>query len=222
MVKQERAERTRHALVCSAAEVFDRLGYERASLVRISNTAGVTKGALSFHFATKEELADAVEDLAWRMTRQAVQDAAAGGGTALQNLIDVTHALARLLSGNAVARAGLRLSRERDRDGQAEQPQWFSAWLPQVRVLLEEAARDGSLLPEADVQALAVLITCTVTGLETAQRVPGHLSAALPDPGPAGPLPAPGRAWLARIWHLLLPRIAPDDHTASTKAEGTL
>ena len=53
MVKQERALRTREALIESAAEVFDREGFSVASLTAISSRAGVSNGALHFHFASK-------------------------------------------------------------------------------------------------------------------------------------------------------------------------
>lgn len=40
MAKQDRAVRTRNALIESAAELFDRDGYEHASLSTISTQAG--------------------------------------------------------------------------------------------------------------------------------------------------------------------------------------
>lgn len=61
MVKQERAARTRETLIRSAAQIFDREGFSVASLTGISSLAGVSNGALHFHFASKAALADAVE-----------------------------------------------------------------------------------------------------------------------------------------------------------------
>ena len=61
MVKQERAARTRQALIQAAAEVFAEEGFVTASLSTISRRAGVSNGALHFHFANKGMLADAVE-----------------------------------------------------------------------------------------------------------------------------------------------------------------
>ncbi|GAA2522572.1 TetR family transcriptional regulator [Streptomyces longisporus] len=52
MVKQERATRTRRALI-QAAESFVGEGYVPASLPVISERAGVSKGALLFHFESK-------------------------------------------------------------------------------------------------------------------------------------------------------------------------
>ena len=64
MVKQVRAARTREALIRAAAEVFAADGYALASLPEISRRAGVSKGALHFHFASKDALAAEVEDVA--------------------------------------------------------------------------------------------------------------------------------------------------------------
>ncbi|WP_329318200.1 MULTISPECIES: helix-turn-helix domain-containing protein [unclassified Streptomyces] len=61
MVKQVRAARTRQALVRAAAEVFADDGYALASLPAISRRAGVSTGALHFHFPSKDLLAREVE-----------------------------------------------------------------------------------------------------------------------------------------------------------------
>ncbi|MDN5548041.1 MAG: TetR/AcrR family transcriptional regulator, partial [Rhodococcus sp. (in: high G+C Gram-positive bacteria)] len=62
MVRQERAEATRDSVLRGAAGVFLRLGYANASLSEIIAESQVTKGALYFHFGSKEELARAVID----------------------------------------------------------------------------------------------------------------------------------------------------------------
>jgi AcrR family transcriptional regulator len=48
--KQERAVQTRESLLRAAAEVFDEYGYSGASINRILKRAGLTAGALYFHF----------------------------------------------------------------------------------------------------------------------------------------------------------------------------
>ncbi|WP_347879795.1 helix-turn-helix domain-containing protein [Streptomyces sp. Tu 2975] len=60
MARQERAVRTRRAILVAAAEVFDEVGYEAATISEILKRSGLTKGALYFHFASKEELAQGV------------------------------------------------------------------------------------------------------------------------------------------------------------------
>ncbi|RZK93395.1 MAG: TetR/AcrR family transcriptional regulator, partial [Rhodococcus sp. (in: high G+C Gram-positive bacteria)] len=54
MVQQQRAAVTRAQIIRGAAEMFDKSGFEGASLVEILEAAGMTKGALYFHFRSKE------------------------------------------------------------------------------------------------------------------------------------------------------------------------
>ncbi|MFD8655358.1 TetR family transcriptional regulator, partial [Streptomyces mirabilis] len=60
MVRQERAVRTRRLILDAAASVFDERGYEAATIGEVLARAGVTKGALYFHFPSKRALAEGV------------------------------------------------------------------------------------------------------------------------------------------------------------------
>src|SRR5690349_8169894 len=60
MVLQKRAIRTRQAILAAAGAVFAEVGYEASTIAQILQRASVTKGALYFHFSSKEELAQAV------------------------------------------------------------------------------------------------------------------------------------------------------------------
>lgn len=50
----------RAQLVQCTIEAIDELGYRRASLAEIARRAGITKGAIFYHFTNREELLDAV------------------------------------------------------------------------------------------------------------------------------------------------------------------
>ena len=52
----ERRARTRARLLKAAGKVFARHGYERATLDEIAEEAGLSKGAVYYNFASKEEL----------------------------------------------------------------------------------------------------------------------------------------------------------------------
>jgi len=60
MAQQERARRTRAAIVEAAASEFARRGYAAASVNTILEGSNATKGAMYFHFQSKEDLARAV------------------------------------------------------------------------------------------------------------------------------------------------------------------
>ncbi|MFD4139769.1 TetR family transcriptional regulator [Streptomyces sp. NPDC058572] len=73
VVRQQRAEKTRCALLAAAAAEFAQHGYTGATLMRISKRAGVILGALTFHFPAKEQLAEAVTEAGASATRAAPQ-----------------------------------------------------------------------------------------------------------------------------------------------------
>src|SRR5215470_4519859 len=53
---QTRGERSRREIVSVAIDCFSRHGYQGTSIDRIARAAGVTKGALYYHFDDKEAL----------------------------------------------------------------------------------------------------------------------------------------------------------------------
>jgi len=116
MVKQERALRTRQALIRAAAEAFVQEGFQAASVARISSCAGVSNGALHFHFPSKAMLADAVEESAAAILQTVTSEPARAGASHLQQLIDITHQLARTLREDVVLRSGFALSGEATRE----------------------------------------------------------------------------------------------------------
>ncbi|MFF9347125.1 TetR family transcriptional regulator [Streptomyces sp. NPDC014734] len=157
MVKQARAVRTRAALVHAAAEQFAQGGYERTSLARISRAADISMGALSFHFASKAELAEAVHEGGRELVEAALDKLGSEPGSALRAVVRLTLELTRLIDKEPLVRSAVRLARER----QAFE-EWSEIWLPTVRELLAKASRDGELregaLPD-DVTRLVEYLT---------------------------------------------------------------
>jgi AcrR family transcriptional regulator len=74
-----RGARTRHRLLEAAEAVFAELGYHDASIVKLTEAAGVGQGTFYLYFASKKEIFDElVLDLNHRV-RQAMTEAASGG-----------------------------------------------------------------------------------------------------------------------------------------------
>jgi len=195
MVKQERAARTRQALVRAAAEVFAREGFAPASLAAISARAGVSNGALHFHFENKNALARAVEREAAAVLAEitaapdAAPDPAPGG--ALQVLVDATHVLMGALADDPVVRAGFDLSADLSRRGG---PCLRGVWRTWVEEMLQRAEREGSLAEGLSSRGAAPAVVAATVGFEV--------------------LGAADREWLSTrkitgFWELLLPRLAP-------------
>ena len=76
-----RGERTRQKLIDSAERIFAELGYHDASIVKITEAAGVGQGTFYLYFASKKEVFEKVVlDLNSRV-RHAMTEAAAKGTT---------------------------------------------------------------------------------------------------------------------------------------------
>jgi AcrR family transcriptional regulator len=60
MARVRNFDRTRTLLIDAAAQLFSSQGYDRTSVESIIGQAGVSKGAFYHHFASKDELLDAV------------------------------------------------------------------------------------------------------------------------------------------------------------------
>ncbi|OKI24274.1 hypothetical protein A6A07_05165 [Streptomyces sp. CB03911] len=202
MVKQERAGRTRQAVLLAAARTFADAGYESASLVDISRCAGVSKGALYFHFVSKQALAEGVRAAARRVIATAVLRARRSDGPAVQALIDLAHELARLLREDLVVRAGVLLSQGTQSGKEplgADAPEGcgpWRDWTVMVRRQLVLAESAGELRPGTGPQESAELLTAVAAGLvllswaDTAvlrpEAVATVLASALPALVPAG------------------------------------
>ncbi|HQU00378.1 MAG TPA: TetR/AcrR family transcriptional regulator [Acidimicrobiales bacterium] len=79
-----KGERTRRALLDAAEEVFGSLGYYEASIVKITERAGVAQGTFYVYFSSKLEIFDeVVADLNLRV-RHAMSEAARGAATRLE------------------------------------------------------------------------------------------------------------------------------------------
>ncbi|WP_407548615.1 TetR family transcriptional regulator [Streptomyces sp. Pv4-95] len=160
---QQRAERTRRRVLQAGAAEFARRGYAATTLTHITRTAGVTMGSITFHFASKRALADEVCAQGHRVTREAVARSAADATCALQAVVDITHALVRLLGEDDLVRAASRLGGEAgERDG------WYTAWLPSLHAVSTRADREGTLQAGVDPATVTVLAVSLVAAAETA------------------------------------------------------
>ncbi|WP_168626695.1 MULTISPECIES: TetR/AcrR family transcriptional regulator [unclassified Cryobacterium] len=82
--RTERGNRTRSKLLVAAEKVFSECGYHEASIVRITEAAGVAQGTFYLYFGSKLEIFDElVEDLN-RRVRHAMRDAMEGAPTRLE------------------------------------------------------------------------------------------------------------------------------------------
>ncbi len=81
---KRKGQRTRQSLLEAAEEVFGAVGYHDASIVKITELAGVAQGTFYLYFSGKQEIFDeVVADLNQRV-RHAMSEAARGATTRLE------------------------------------------------------------------------------------------------------------------------------------------
>jgi AcrR family transcriptional regulator len=103
----EKGRATRDGLIAAARELFGRHGYEGTSIEAILDTAGVARGALYHHFATKADLFDAVLDRETAVLADASARAARSAGDPLESLRAGCDAFLRQALDPAVQRIAL-------------------------------------------------------------------------------------------------------------------
>jgi AcrR family transcriptional regulator len=89
--------RTRARILTAAMRLFAEVGYHAAGNPAIAEAAGLTRGAMLYHFATREELVEAavahIELERAKLFEQAAAETAAGGADAAEHAIDAYWAL---------------------------------------------------------------------------------------------------------------------------------
>ncbi|MEU2930627.1 ScbR family autoregulator-binding transcription factor [Streptomyces sp. NPDC007251] len=190
MVKQVRAARTRQSLIRAAAEVFAADGYALASLPAISRRAGVSAGALHFHFANKEALASEVESAATDSVEKLAERCRGAADTSLQSLVRTMSGLLLAVADDPVVRAGFKLSGDPSRKSEAAMLGW---WKNCVRDLVLQAQHAGELADGVSPDGATTTIVAATVGLE--------VIAATDD----GWRPAER---MAQFWSLILPCLA--------------
>ncbi|MBL1087646.1 TetR/AcrR family transcriptional regulator [Streptomyces actinomycinicus] len=157
MAQQERAVRTRRAVLEAAATVFAEHGYTAATVADILKTAGVTKGALYFHFDSKEALAKGVLELQTDMAlpEQEIK---------LQELIDVAMSVAHRLVHEPLLRAGARLSA--DPMGRRHYGSAWPLWVDVLTDILTVAHQRGETLAHVVPREVAELVVSSFNGVQ--------------------------------------------------------
>ncbi|MFF3333601.1 ScbR family autoregulator-binding transcription factor [Streptomyces sp. NPDC002888] len=170
MARQERAIRTRQAILIAAAQVFDEVGYEAATISQILQKSGVTKGALYFHYASKEEIAQEV--LAQQVDSLPVVPPQE---LKLQDAVDQALLLAYLLkkdTGDPIVQGGVRLTVDRGsvKDG-LDRRAPMRQWTHHTLELFEQAKESGEVLPHVDVARIAELSVGAFTGVQLLSNI---------------------------------------------------
>ncbi|MDH6280730.1 TetR/AcrR family transcriptional regulator [Prescottella agglutinans] len=174
--QQERARRTRAAIVEAAAVEFGKRGYAAASVNAILEGSHATKGAMYFHFESKEELGRAVLAAALEkfkeVTDRWMSRTDLDPFEILHGLIDD---VARMFLSDAIVQAEFRLIIE---------PEFYSdvqnggarVWGGSAHELIQRASREGLVRDGVDTEKFTRVLAASLAGQRymsdlTAQQV---------------------------------------------------
>lgn len=163
--RQDQAARTRSSIIDAAATEFDLHGYTGARLTAIVEQAGVAKGALYFHFSSKEELARVIIDQQFVMSPP--DELYAVG---LQGLVDLTYQVAAAIIEDVRVRAAIRLVIEHA-SFTAPLADPYRSWIQVVERFLREAGDHGQLRDGVSPHDTAVLVVGAFTGIQLTSEV---------------------------------------------------
>jgi AcrR family transcriptional regulator len=164
MAKQERAIRTRRAILEAAGAVFDEHGYTSTTISMVLERAEVTKGALYFHFPSKESLAQAV------LAEQVPFGSVPTQPCKLQEIIDMTFVVGRRLLTNSLLRGSVRLAVDQEMPNHVDHAEPFRQWTERLTSLMEQAREKGELLPTVDPAETVDLLVGGFTGIQLMSR----------------------------------------------------
>ena len=161
---ERRADTTRHRLIDAASRQFAHRAYSMVSLDDILAEAGLTKGAMYFHFPSKQALALAIIDDLTEMSRAAVTELFARKMSGLETLIDLVYLRAVQDTQHEVARAGVRLLETLD-DPTALPPALWQSWIDFVTTLIQKAVTEGDVVDHHDPEDIAKMLVALWVGV---------------------------------------------------------
>ena len=156
-------EATRFALLKSAALLFDELGYAGTSVSAVARGAGVTSGALYFHFGGKENLALAVVEEHFASWPAIIERVLALPGSTLEHIVLLSFEVARAFRDDVLVRAGSRLWTERKGINVA-MPRPFVGWIETMAGMLARARLEGEIGAGVEPESAASVLVCAFFG----------------------------------------------------------
>ncbi|UPU46718.1 MULTISPECIES: TetR/AcrR family transcriptional regulator [Rhodococcus] len=166
---QDRAVRTREAIIVVAARHFDTDGYGHTSINTLSATGKFAKGAMYYHLPSKEAIAQHVISDWNRTLDETVSEAlAAGPRTSLgEKLAAIFTSLARQIAEDTNVRAGMKLTLEPTIDKAAG----FAHWVDAISDIIDTAITTGELTDTPTTHRLAWNLCAGTIGAVNASAV---------------------------------------------------
>jgi AcrR family transcriptional regulator len=163
--QQARAAHTRAQVLAAAAELFADRGYPHTSIAAIAEQAGMTKGAVYFHFRDKEDIAAEIVRELYGRWRVRVMEAHAAGLPPLETVQALLDICADKFFEDDVVKAGARLQAERSLSD-ATLPKPYVEWISTLSTMLARACGAGQLREGVDAEAAAHALVSAFFGVQ--------------------------------------------------------
>ena len=161
---ERRADTTRNRLIAAASRQFAHHPYSMVSLDDILAEAELTKGAMYFHFPSKQALALAIIDDLTEMGRTAATELFARKMSGLETVIDLVYLLAAQDTQLEVARAGVRLLDALD-NATTLPPALWRSWIEFFTTLIQKAVTEGDVIDQHDPEDIARMLVALWVGI---------------------------------------------------------
>ncbi|ORW27558.1 hypothetical protein AWB91_27285 [Mycobacterium paraense] len=161
---ERRPDTTRDRLIAAAARQFAHHPYSAVSLDDILAEAELTKGAMYFHFSSKQALAIKIIDDLTEMSRTAVAELVDRNMSGLETLIEFVFVRAVHDTQYDVARAGVRLLDALENVSPLPRALWKSR-KEFVSGLIKKAAAEGDIVAHQDPEDIANMLVALWVGI---------------------------------------------------------
>lgn len=176
-----KAERTREFIVEKTAPLFNRKGYAGTSMSDLTETTGLTKGAIYGNFENKDEVALAAFDYNLLRMVQRVRAQQGNDTTAIGKLKAYIEVYRKglfspsLSAGCPIVNTGVEADdthpglRKKVTDA-------VSSWHRSISAIIHQGIRSGEMKEDADVPAFAALMIAMIEGGITVSKISGNIS----------------------------------------------
>lgn len=158
---KEEAEKTRQSLLKAALSVFSRKGYSATTLEDVAQEAGVTRGAIYWHFGSKAELFNALMEEYSARGSEIVQAAAAEGGSMVEILRRIFIRLLKAVESDQALKSVMELNLFKTEyspelsETLAKQVENGRTLLAGITQAMERGIKDGELRADMEAEDLA-------------------------------------------------------------------
>ena len=159
-----RAGRTRERILLAAAAQFSHQPYDVVRLDDIIATAGVTKGAIYFHFRSKHAVALAVIDKQREALTEAVTELFERRLSGLETLVEICFLFAAEDTGDDPMRAAVNLMESIGLNA-GLRASYYTEWIKHFAMLIERGITEGDVNPAYHPEDISRLLVSLFVGV---------------------------------------------------------